>query len=43
MQKKIIIVGSGGHAISCVEIIKNTNKFEIIGYVDKYEKKIFLI
>ena len=41
MQKKIIIVGSGGHAISCVEIIKNTNKFEIIGYVDKYENKNF--
>ena len=41
MQKKIIIVGSGGHAISCVEIIKNTNKFEIVGYVDKYENKNF--
>lgn len=41
MKRKLIVVGSGGHAISCVDIINNTNKFEIIGYVDQFEKKNF--
>ncbi len=36
---KIILVGYGGHANSCIEIINNTNKFEIAGYVDKKSNK----
>ena len=32
-MKKIIIVGSGGHANSCIEIIKLQKKFNIEGFV----------
>ncbi len=34
-KSKIILIGYGGHANSCIEVIKRINKFEIAGYVDK--------
>ena len=39
MRKKtnIIIIGSGGHAKSCIEVINSTKKFQIFGYLDKKE------
>ena len=33
-QKNLIILGAGGHANSCTEVIKSTKKFKIIGYID---------
>tara|TARA_Y100000591_G_scaffold326212_1_gene348485 strand:- start:591 stop:1196 length:606 start_codon:yes stop_codon:yes gene_type:complete len=30
---KIIILGSGGHAKSCAEVIESTGKYEIAGYI----------
>ena len=33
--KKICIIGSGGHATSCVDLIESTKKFEIIGIIAK--------
>jgi len=36
--KKIIIVGSGGHANSCLEILKQLEDFKIIGSVDNHKK-----
>ena len=35
MKNKIIIIGSGGHALSCFEVISKIKKFKIIGFVDK--------
>ena len=35
MKKKIIIIGGGGHAHSCIDTIEQSNKFKIIGIVDK--------
>ena len=44
--QKICILGSGGHATSCVDLIESTNKFESIGIIsqknDKKKDKIFL-
>ena len=34
-MKKIIIIGAGGHAKSCIDIIELTKKYEIIGLIDK--------
>ena len=34
MKEKILIVGAGGHARSCADVIENEGKFEIIGFVD---------
>ncbi len=39
MKNKIIIIGSGGHALSCIEIIENNSDYKIIGIIDN-EKKI---
>ena len=39
MKKKIIIIGGGGHAHSCIDTIEQSNKFKIIGIVDKKIKR----
>ena len=38
-KKKIILIGFGGHASSCVDLIENSNKFEIIGFIGKNNEK----
>ena len=35
MKGRIVIIGSGGHALSCSEIISKEKKFQIAGFVDK--------
>lgn len=34
MKPKIILVGGGGHCISCIDVIEQEGKFEIAGIVD---------
>ena len=36
-MKKIILIGAGGHAKSCIDVIHQTGKFKIIGFIG--EKK----
>ena len=36
--KKIILIGAGGHAKSCIDVIESTNQYEIIGLFDIKEK-----
>jgi len=38
MPKKLILVGGGGHCISCIDVIETTGKYEIYGILD-VEKK----
>ncbi len=33
------MLGRGGHALSCLDIIKSTKQFEVVGYVDNTEEK----
>ena len=33
-REKIILIGSGGHANSCIDVIHSINKYKISGYVD---------
>ena len=42
MKNKLLIIGSGGHCLSCINIIERENKFKIVGLVDKIKtnKKI---
>ena len=42
-EEKIILIGAGGHAKSCIDIINAEGKYEIIGLVDNKKKgsKIF--
>ncbi|HLP17298.1 MAG TPA: NeuD/PglB/VioB family sugar acetyltransferase [Bacteroidota bacterium] len=37
-MEPILLIGGGGHCISCIEVLKSVNKFEIIGILDKQEK-----
>ena len=34
MKKKLIVIGSGGHAKSCIDIIEQQNNFKIFAVVD---------
>ena len=34
MRKKIIIIGAGGHAKSCIDLIQSTKKYKISGLID---------
>ena len=38
MKKKIVLVGAGGHAKSCIDVIELEKKFKIIGLIDNYKK-----
>ena len=40
-RKNIILIGAGGHATSCIDVIEATNKYKIIGLIDK-KKKTYL-
>ena len=47
-KKKIILIGAGSHAYSCVDIIENNLEYEIIGFIDnegegKYQFKYPLL
>ena len=35
---ELIIIGSGGHALSCIDVIERENKYKIAGIVDKKKK-----
>ena len=39
IKKKIILVGAGGHAKSCIDIIEKIKNFKIIGLIEKKFKK----
>tara|TARA_B110000008_G_scaffold279874_1_gene329252 strand:+ start:3930 stop:4565 length:636 start_codon:yes stop_codon:yes gene_type:complete len=36
LPKKIILIGGGGHCISCIEVLKNVSDFDVLGIVDEY-------
>lgn len=31
---KILLIGGGGHCLSCIDVIKSTGKYEIVGIID---------
>ena len=33
MKRKILIVGAGGHAHSCIDVIEQCNQFKIYGLI----------
>jgi len=39
-MKKIVLFGGGGHAISCIDIIKDNKNFKVVGFVDKKKVKL---
>lgn len=38
-KQPIILVGGGGHCISCIDVIEETDLYEIVGILDQPEKK----
>ncbi len=40
-MRKIILIGAGGHAKSCLDVIKSVKKFEILGFIDNAQKGFF--
>lgn len=37
-MRPIILVGGGGHCISCIDVIETSNQYRILGILDKPEK-----
>ena len=37
MKEKIVLIGGGGHCRSVIDVIEQTNKYEIIGIIDTKE------
>lgn len=37
-MRKIILIGAGGHAASCIDVIQQEKKFKILGLVDNNKK-----
>ena len=40
-RKDLLVVGSGGHAEACIDVINSEKKFSIIGLLDKKYNKVF--
>jgi len=38
-MNKIILVGAGGHARTCIDVVETTQQYKIAGLVDKCDKK----
>ena len=36
-KPKLIIIGAGGHARSCINLIEELNNFEIAGLIDDFD------
>ncbi|MBK7627808.1 MAG: acetyltransferase [Bacteroidales bacterium] len=37
-MESIILIGGGGHCISCIDVLRLENKYEIAGILDTFEK-----
>ena len=37
-MKEIILIGAGGHAKSCLDVLLLSKKFKILGLIDKQKK-----
>ena len=37
-MKKIILIGAGGHCVSCIDVIEMQRKFKIVGLIDNKKK-----
>ena len=38
-MKKIVILGTGGHAKSCIDLVSNSKKFKLLGLISKNQKR----
>ena len=41
-KKPLILIGAGGHAKSCIDVIENENKYYIYGIIDNSKKRQFM-
>lgn len=42
MKKKIILIGFGGHAMSCISVLKKLSNYKVCGYIDHVNKNFYL-
>jgi sugar O-acyltransferase (sialic acid O-acetyltransferase NeuD family) len=38
LKEDIVLIGGGGHAKACIDVVQSTNLYNIIGYVDEEPK-----
>ena len=39
-MKEILLIGAGGHCLSCIDVIESEKKFKIVGLIDNKNIKI---
>ena len=39
-MKNLILIGAGGHCVSCIDVIEKEKKFKIVGVLDKKKVEI---
>jgi sugar O-acyltransferase (sialic acid O-acetyltransferase NeuD family) len=37
MKKKLVLIGGGGHCKSCIDVIEQSDRFNVVGILDKLE------
>ena len=42
-MSEIILIGAGGHAKSCLEVIRENKNFKVVGYISSLQSKIKII
>ena len=40
-KKKLLLIGSGGHAKACIDVVELEKKYEIVGLIDIKKTIIF--
>ncbi len=40
-MQKLILIGAGGHAKSCLDIVNSISKYKILGFIDNHKKGTF--
>lgn len=41
-MEDIVLIGGGGHARACVDVIESMGKYKIVGFIDQMIKPKFL-
>ena len=39
MKKNLLIIGTGGHAVSVLDLVESTGKFNVLGFICNLKKK----
>ena len=42
-EKNLLIIGTGGHAVSVLDLVESTGKFNVLGFICNLKKGRFIL